>query len=181
MNPKTYSAKRDELNPRWYLLDAEGQVLGRLASTIAIILRGKHKPTYTPHLNCGDYVIVVNAAKVDVTRNRRDQKMYYTHSQYPGGLKEETLRQALARHPERVIERAVKGMLPHNRLGDDLLHRMKVYAGPEHPHQGQQPQPWAQPTAASILAEQARAAGELTDETAVTEGSEETETAETEA
>ena len=154
MNPKTYSATREELNPRWYLVDADGQVLGRVASTIATILRGKHKPTFTPHLNCGDYVVVVNAAKVDVTRNRRDQKIYYRHSQYPGGFKQETLRQALEKHPERVIERAVKGMIPHNRLGDDILHRLKVYAGPEHPHQAQQPQPWAQPTAEMILAEQ---------------------------
>lgn len=155
MNPKTYSAKRDELDPRWYVVDANGQVLGRVASTVATILRGKHKPTFTPHLNCGDYVIVVNAAKVDVTRNRRDQKIYYRHSQYPGGLKQETLRQALARHPERVIERAVKGMIPHNRLGADILTRLKVYAGPEHPHQAQKPLPWAPPTAEQILAEQA--------------------------
>ena len=166
MNPKTYSAKRDELNPRWYLVDADGQVLGRVASTIATILRGKHKPMYTPHLNCGDYVIVVNAAKVDVTRNRRDQKMYYTHSQYPGGLKQETLRQALERHPERVIERAVKGMIPHNRLGDDILGRLKVYPGPEHPHAAQKPQPWVQPTAESLLAEQTAATDATASETA---------------
>ena len=152
MNPKTYSAKRDELEARWYVIDAEGQVLGRLATQIATILRGKHKPTYTPHLNCGDFVIVVNAAKVAVTGNRLDQKVYYRHSQYPGGLRQETLRQALAKHPERVIERAVKGMIPHNRLGADVLLRLKVYAGPEHPHQAQQPISWAIPTAESWAA-----------------------------
>lgn len=168
MNPKTYSATRDELNPRWYLVDADGQVLGRIATTIATILRGKHKPTYTPHLNCGDYVVVVNAAKVDVTRNRRDQKMYYTHSQYPGGLKQETLRQALERHPERVIERAVKGMIPRNRLGDDMLGRLKVYPGPVHPHEAQKPQPWVQPNAESLLAEQAGATSETAEEPAET-------------
>src|SRR5262249_13452451 len=127
MNPKTYSAKLGDLDPRWYVVDAQDKVLGRLATEIATILKGKHKPTYTPHLNCGDFVIVVNAAKVAVTRDRLDQKIYYRHSQYPGGLKQETLRQAMQRHPERVIERAVKGMLPHNRLGADMLHRMKVY------------------------------------------------------
>lgn len=164
MNPKTYSAKRYEIDPRWYVVDAEGQVLGRVASTVATILRGKHKPMFTPHLNCGDYVIVVNAAKVDVTRNRRDQKIYYRHSQYPGGLKQETLRQALARHPERVIERAVKGMIPHNRLGADILSRLKVYAGSEHPHQAQKPQPWAPPTAEQILAEQTAASEEPAEE-----------------
>jgi large subunit ribosomal protein L13 len=157
MNPKTYSAKRDELEARWYVIDAQGQVLGRIATQAATILRGKHKPMFTPHLNCGDYVIVVNAAKVDVTGNRLDQKMYYRHSQYPGGLKQETLRQALQRHPERVIERAVKGMLPHNRLGDDILGRLKVYAGPQHPHQAQKPEPWALPTAESELARREQA------------------------
>jgi len=145
-NPKTYSARRDELNPRWYLIDAKGKVLGRVATEIATILRGKYKPTFTPHLNCGDYVIVVNAAEIDVTRDRRDKKIYFRHTQYPGGAKIETLRQALEKHPERVIERAVKGMLPHNRLGDDMLHRLKVYAGPNHPHQAQMPEPWTAPT-----------------------------------
>jgi large subunit ribosomal protein L13 len=153
MDPKTYSAKRDELDPRWYLVDAQDKVLGRVVSEIATILRGKHKPMYTPHLNCGDFVIVVNAAKIAVTRNRLDQKIYYHHSQYPGGLKQETLRQALEKHPERVIERAVKGMLPHNKLGDDMLHRLKVYAGAEHPHQAQKPILWERPTAEKVLAE----------------------------
>ena len=146
-NPKTYSAKRDELDPHWYVLDADDQILGRLATEVATILRGKHKPTYTPHLLSGDFVIVINAAKVAVTRNRLDQKVYYRHSQYPGGLKQETLRQAMQKHPQRVIELAVKGMLPKNRLADQMLHRLKVYAGPEHPHEAQQPIPWVRPNA----------------------------------
>jgi large subunit ribosomal protein L13 len=154
MNPKTYSMKRDELDPKWYVIDADGMVLGRLASEVAQILRGKHKPTFTPHMNCGDFVIVVNAAKIAVTGNRLDQKVYYRHSQYPGGFKTETLRHLLARKPEAVIERAVKGMLPHNRLGDDILGRLKVYAGPAHPHQAQQPIPWQAPRVAAS-AEQA--------------------------
>jgi large subunit ribosomal protein L13 len=160
MNPKTYSVKRDELLARWYVIDAEGQVLGRLATQIATILRGKHKPTYSPHLNGGDFVIVVNAAKVAVTGNRLDQKVYYHHSQYPGGLKQETLRDALKKHPERVIERAVKGMIPHNRLGAQILQRLKVYAGPEHPHQAQQPVVWEPLTAESWTLEQEEAAAE---------------------
>jgi large subunit ribosomal protein L13 len=160
MNPKTYSVKRDELLARWYVIDADDQVLGRLATQIATILRGKHKPTYSPHLNGGDFVIVVNAAKVAVTGNRLDQKMYYRHSQYPGGLKQETLREALKKHPERVIERAVKGMIPHNRLGAQMLQRLKVYAGPEHPHQAQQPVVWEPLTAESWTLEQEEAAAD---------------------
>jgi large subunit ribosomal protein L13 len=154
MNPKTYSAKRAELEARWYVIDAENMVLGRLASQVATILRGKHKPTFTPHMNGGDFVIVVNAEKVAVTGNRLDQKLYYRHSQYPGGLKIETLRQALERHPERVIERAVKGMLPRNRLGEDIRLRLKVYAGPTHPHQAQKPEPWTTPTPEEMIARQ---------------------------
>ena len=160
MNPKTYSVKRDELLARWYVIDAEGLVLGRLATQIATILRGKHKPTYSPHLNGGDFVIVVNAAKVAVTGNRLDQKMYYRHSQYPGGLKQETLRDVLKKHPERVIERAVKGMIPHNRLGAQMLQRLKVYAGPEHPHQAQQPIVWEPLTRESWTLEQEEAAAD---------------------
>ncbi|HEY8324808.1 MAG: 50S ribosomal protein L13 [Ktedonobacterales bacterium] len=154
-NPRTYSATADELSPRWYVIDAKDRVLGRLASDAAQILRGKWKPTFTPHMLCGDYVIVINAAKVDVTRNRRELKVYFRHSQYPGGGKSETLRQALERHPERVIERAVRGMLPRNRLGDDMMGRLKVYPGERHPHGAQQPTVWAHPTAESVLAEQA--------------------------
>jgi large subunit ribosomal protein L13 len=141
---KTYSAKASELQPRWYVIDAEGQILGRLATQIAQVLRGKHKPTFTPHLNSGDFVIVVNASKIQVTGRRLDQKIYYRHSQYPGGLKSEPLRQVLAKHPDRVIQHAVKGMLPHNRLGDDIMDRLKVYGGPDHPHQAQKPVPWGE-------------------------------------
>lgn len=154
-NPRTYSATADELNPRWYVIDAKDLVLGRLASDAAQVLRGKWKPTFTPHMLCGDYVVIINAAKVDVTRNRRELKVYFRHSQYPGGGKSETLRQALERHPERVIERAVRGMLPRNRLGDDMMGRLKVYPGERHPHAAQQPMPWVRPTAESVLAEQA--------------------------
>jgi large subunit ribosomal protein L13 len=139
---RTYSAKASELQPRWYVVDAEGKILGRLATEIAQVLRGKHKPMFTPNLNCGDFVIVINAEKIRVTGRRLDQKIYYRHTQYPGGLRQETLRQALERHPERVIKRAVKGMLPHNRLGAAMLRRLKVYAGPVHPHQAQKPEPW---------------------------------------
>ena len=146
----TYSARAAELDPRWYVIDAQDMVLGRLASQIAPILRGKHKPTFTPTQNCGDFVIVINADKIAVTRNRLDLKMYYRHSQYPGGLKTESLRQLLDRHPDRVIQIAVKGMLPHNRLGDDMMNRLKIYAGPNHPHQAQQPIPWQAPTPATF-------------------------------
>ncbi|SRR5579875_1036762 len=177
-NPKTYSATRAELRPRWYVIDANNLVLGRVASEVATILRGKYKPTFTPHLNCGDFVIVINAAKIDVTRNRRDQKIYFRHTQYPGGVKTETLRQALERHPERVIEHAVRGMLPHNRLGADMLGRLKVYAGPTHPHQAQQPIPWTHPTIEDFL--QAEAETQASDEAdEVDEADEATETEET--
>jgi large subunit ribosomal protein L13 len=152
MNPKTYSPKLSELSAQWYLVDADGMVLGRLASTVAQILRGKHKPTFAPHMNGGDYVIVINASKVAVTGNRLDQKLYYRHSQYPGGLKTETLRHLLARKPEAAIERAVLGMLPQNRLGDDILSRLKVYPGPTHPHHAQKPVPWQAPTVAATPA-----------------------------
>jgi large subunit ribosomal protein L13 len=154
MNPKTYSAKIGELDPQWYVFDAEGVVLGRLATQVAQVLRGKHKPTFTPHMNCGDFVIVINAAKIAVTGKRLDDKIYYHHSQYPGGMKTETLRQLLARKPEAAIERAVKGMLPHNRLGADVLSRLKVYAGPTHPHQAQKPVFWTGPQALGLTDEE---------------------------
>ena len=145
---KTYSAKAADLQPKWYVIDAEGQVLGRLASQIAQILRGKHKPTFTPHLPCGDFVIVINAEKIAVTGNRLDQKIYYRHSQYPGGLKQKTLRQTLeGKHPERALQHAVRGMVMHNRLGADLMGHLKIYAGPNHPHQAQQPVVWTGPQA----------------------------------
>src|SRR5947209_11619403 len=143
---KTYSAKAAELDPQWYVIDAEGQVLGRLASQIAQILRGKHKPTFTPHMPCGDFVIVINAEKIAVTGRRMDQKIYYRHSQYPGGLKKTTLRQTLeGRFPERALQHAVRGMVMHNRLGAQLMSRLKIYAGSEHPHAAQKPVAWTGP------------------------------------
>jgi large subunit ribosomal protein L13 len=145
---KTYSAKAADLQPRWYVIDAKGQVLGRLATQIAQILRGKHKPTFTPHLPCGDFVIVINAKEIAVTGRRLEQKVYYRHSQHPGGLKKTTLRQTLeGRFPERALKHAVRGMVMHNRLGAQLMTRLKVYAGPEHPHEAQKPVLWTGPEA----------------------------------
>ncbi len=141
MNARTYSPRGSEIERRWYVVDATNETLGRLASRIARVLEGKHKPTYAPHLDCGDHVIVLNGAKVAVTRDKRETKIYYRHSGYPHGLKQETLGQLLARRPEEVIRRAVKGMLPHNRLGARQLRKLKVYAGPDHPHQAQRPEP----------------------------------------
>lgn len=136
---RTYSAKPQEIQREWFVVDAQGQTLGRLATRVAAILRGKHKPFYTPHIDCGDFVVVVNAEKVRVTGKKLDQKIYYRHSGYPGGLKQVSLRRQLALHPERVIEAAVRGMLPKNRLGRKLFKKLKVYAGPAHPHQAQKP------------------------------------------
>ncbi|NIN67807.1 MAG: 50S ribosomal protein L13 [Anaerolineae bacterium] len=138
---KTYSPKPSEVKHEWYLVDAEGKTLGRLASEIAKVLRGKHKPIYAPHLDTGDYVIVINAEKVHVTGNKLDQKIYYRHSGYPGGLTRITLREQLKRHPTRVIRSAVKGMLPHNRLGRAMMKKLKIYGGDSHPHQAQEPKP----------------------------------------
>ena len=137
----TYVTKEADVERKWHVVDAEGETLGRLASRIAPILRGKHKPIYSPSVDCGDYVVVVNAEKIDVTGRRLDQKTYYRHSQYPGGLKKLTLRQQLEKNPERVIATAVRGMLPKNKLGRRMFKKLKVYAGPEHPHQAQQPEP----------------------------------------
>ena len=153
---KTYSAKAADLQPTWYVIDAEGQVLGRLASQIAQILRGKHKPTFTPHMPCGDFVVVINADKIAVTGRRLDQKVYYRHSQYPGGLKKTTLRQTLeGKFPERALVHAVRGMVMHNRLGADIMKHLKVYAGPIHPHQAQKPVAWVGPE--SLLKQAAEA------------------------
>jgi large subunit ribosomal protein L13 len=138
---KTYSARPQELEREWFVVDAQGQTLGRLATRIATVLRGKHKPIYTPHVDCGDYVIVVNADKINVTGQKPDQKIYYRHTGYPGGLRSVTLRQRMRTYPERVIESAVRGMLPKNRLGRKMFKKLKVYAGPDHPHQAQQPKP----------------------------------------
>lgn len=134
---KTYSAKASEMKPLWHVMDATGRPLGRLAVEVARILQGKHRPTYTAHLLTGDYVVVVNASQVGVTGRKLDQKMYYRHSGYKGSLKTTPLRRMLATHPERVIQLAVKGMLPQNALARHMLRRLKVYAGPEHPHQAQ--------------------------------------------
>jgi large subunit ribosomal protein L13 len=136
---KTYVTRNKDVQREWYVVDAAGQTLGRLAARVARILRGKHKPTYSPSVDTGDFVIVVNAEKIHVTGRKLDQKIYYRYSGYPGGLKEITLRNLLQRHPSRVIEHAVRGMLPKNRLGRQMFKKLKVYAGPEHPHAAQQP------------------------------------------
>lgn len=135
---------RDDANQEWHVVDAQNQVLGRLATRVASVLRGKHKPTYTPNADIGDFVIVVNADKVKLTGNKVTDKSYYRHSGYIGGLKETTAGKVLAsKHPERIIEWAVRGMLPKSRLGDRLFTKLKVYAGPDHPHEAQQPRPLA--------------------------------------
>lgn len=136
---KTYAVKAGEIQRDWYVVDAEGQTLGRLASKIAVVLRGKQKPTFSPHLDVGDFVIVVNADKIRTTGRKLAQKKYYHYSGYRSGLKETVLADLLKRHPDRAIRFAVRGMLPHNRLGRALIKKLKVYAGPEHPHQAQQP------------------------------------------
>lgn len=136
---KTYATKPKDIQRRWYLVDAEGVVLGRLASTVAQLLRGKHKPTFAPYLDCGDHVIVLNAAKVRLTGKKAEQKRYFRHTGYMGHEKFIPFATMLARHPERVIELAVKGMLPKNDLGRSLRRKLKVYAGPEHPHETQRP------------------------------------------
>jgi large subunit ribosomal protein L13 len=138
---KTYNAKPGEVERRWYVVDADGQTLGRLATRIADTLRGKGKAEYTPHVDTGDFVVVVNAEKVHVTGNKLDQKRYYRHSGYPGGLRSRTLREQLDRRPTEVIRKAVKGMLPKNRLARQQLNKLKVYAGPDHPHEAQAPKP----------------------------------------
>ena len=138
---KTYSAKPSEIDHRGFVVDADAQTLGRLATEIADVLRGKGKPAYTPHVDTGDFVIVVNAEKIHVTGNKLEQKIYYRHSGYPGGLRERTLAEQLKRRPEEVIRRAVKGMLPKNKLASAQLRKLKVYAGPDHPHSAQNPLP----------------------------------------
>lgn len=137
---KSYLAKANEIDRKWYVIDAEGKVLGRLASEIALILRGKNKPIYTPHVDTGDYVIVINAEKIKLTGNKLDQKYHRYHTGYPGGLKEITYRDMLAKKPEKVIELAIKGMLPKNRLGRQMYKKLKVYSGPEHNHEAQKPE-----------------------------------------
>ena len=136
---KTFMAKKSDVKRDWYVIDAEGQTLGRLASKVATVLRGKHKAIYTPHVDCGDYVIVINAEKVKLTGNKLDQKMYYNHSGYPGGLRERTAREMKEKYPVEMVERAIKGMLPKGRLGRQMYKKLFVYAGSEHPHTAQQP------------------------------------------
>ena len=138
---RTYVTKPEDIERKWYVVDAQGQTLGRLASEVAQVVRGKHKPIFTPAADVGDYVIVVNAEKVHVTGRKMDQKTYYRHSGYPGGLKEISLRRMLEERPTRVIELAVRGMLPKNRLGRKMIKKLKVYAGADHPHEAQQPEP----------------------------------------
>ncbi len=136
---KTYHAKPHEVERNWYIIDAEDQILGRVASKAATLLKGKHKPQYTPHVDTGDFVIVINAEKIRVTGAKATDKVYRHHTGHPGGLKSETFNEAIAKHPERVIEHAVKGMLPKNTLGRAQGMKLKVYAGPEHPHMAQKP------------------------------------------
>ena len=138
---RTYSAKKADIQRKWYLVDAEGKTLGRLAAGVALVLRGKHKPTFTPHVDTGDHVVVVNAEKIHLTGDKVRRKTYYRHSGYPGGLKSETVEEVLRKKPTAVIERAIKGMLPKNPLGKQMGRKLNVYAGPAHPHQAQRPEP----------------------------------------
>lgn len=139
---KSYIAKPAEVERKWYVIDAEDKTLGKIASEAASILRGKKKPIYTPHVDTGDYVIVINAEKVRVTGKKEEQKIYKSHSGYPGGLKETTLRELRAKKPEEIIRHAVKGMMPKGKLGRQMFKKLKVYAGPEHPHTAQNPEEW---------------------------------------
>lgn len=136
---KTFSAKAEEINREWFLVDAEGKTLGRMASEIALRLRGKHKPEFTPHVDTGDYIVVVNVEKLRVTGNKMNDKLYQHHTGYVGNLKTIKLKDMIAKHPERVLEKAVKGMLPKNTLGRQMFRKLKVYAGPAHPHEAQEP------------------------------------------
>jgi large subunit ribosomal protein L13 len=139
---KTYNAKASDVSRRWVLIDADGVVLGRLASVVAMRLRGKHKPTYTPHVDCGDNIVVINAEKVRLTGNKLEDKVFYYHTGHPGGIKGRTPRQTLeSKHPERLIEKAVERMIPRNNLGRDQMRKLHVYAGAEHPHAAQSPEP----------------------------------------
>ena len=139
---RTYSPKPGDVERQWYVIDATDVVLGRLATQVATLLRGKHKPVFAPHVDTGDFVIVVNAGKVALTGSKREQKMAYSHSGFPGGLSSTSYVQLLEQNPRRAVEKAVRGMLPHNRLGRQQITKLKVYAGPEHPHQAQQPVPF---------------------------------------
>lgn len=142
MPANTYVPKASQIRNDWYVMDADGKPLGRLATQIATLLRGKHKPDFTPFMKTGDFVVVVNAEKVCLTGKKETDKVYYRHTGYPGGIRSETARQVRERHPERLVQRAVAGMLPKNKIGRQLRSRLKVYAGPDHPHEAQQPKPW---------------------------------------
>ena len=137
---KSYIAKPADIERKWYVVDAAGKTLGRLATEVATVLRGKHKPTYTPHMDCGDYVIVINAEKVEVTGKKRKEKVYKRHTGYPGGLRETTFEKLIAKKPEEIVRHAVKGMMPNGKLGRQMYKKLKVYAGPEHNHQAQKPE-----------------------------------------
>lgn len=137
---KTYMANNQTVDRKWFVVDAEGKTLGRLATEVASVLRGKHKPIYTPHVDCGDYVIVVNADKINLTGKKWDQKIYYSHSGYNGGLSEKTAKEVMEKFPTRMVEKAVKGMLPKTSLGEDMYRKLYVYAGSEHPHIAQKPE-----------------------------------------
>lgn len=139
---KTFSARPADVQREWLVVDADGRTLGRLATQIATVLRGKHKPIYTAHIDTGDHVVVVNASRVRLTGSKLEKESYFRHTMYPGGVRWTALKEMLARHPERVVTRAVKGMLPGNKLGRAMIKKLKVYAGPEHPHSAQQPQAW---------------------------------------
>lgn len=136
----SFMQKKETVDRKWYVIDAEGKSLGRVASKAAVLLRGKHKPTYTPHIDCGDYVIIINAKNVNLTGNKLENKMYYNHSMYPGGLRERTAKVMRDQYPIEMMERAVKGMLPHNRLGRAMYGKLFVYEGAEHPHMAQKPE-----------------------------------------
>jgi large subunit ribosomal protein L13 len=144
---RTYSPKVAEIQRKWWVIDAQDMVLGRVSTEAARLLRGKHKPTFAPHLDCGDHVVIVNADRVVLSSNKAERKVIYRHSGYPGGLKQQTFAELHARRPEEAVRRAIRGMLPKNRLGRQMLTKLKVYAGPTHPHAAQQPQPFDVPAA----------------------------------
>lgn len=137
---KSYMANAQNIQKKWYVVDASDLVLGRLSTEVAVLLRGKHKPTFTPHVDCGDYVVIVNAEKIVLTGKKLDQKCYYRHSGYPGGLKTRTAKRMLELQPQKVLEASIRGMLPKGKLGDDMYRKLFVYVGPEHPHQAQKPE-----------------------------------------
>ena len=140
---KTYSARPVDVQRRWLVVDAEGQTLGRLATQVAMVLRGKHKPMYTPHMDTGDHVVIINAAKVALSGRKAQDKKYFHHTMYPGGATWTSIVELMAKHPERVVERAIRGMVPRTKLGRAMMSKLKVYAGAEHPHSAQQPEAWA--------------------------------------